>query len=321
MPDSKSVPTFTPEQCTEARAFLDKEGYVVMHPIFDPARLSQLNDLYWQALQSINPCIDRERKETWINAEFPGEYSTGILGYYGLPQSDYMWELRKSPTLLHIFADFHGVSPDDMCVSLDAMICMFSHKNKKASWLHRDQVPGLEGGELLSLQGIWMHGATGPHDAGFCCVPGSHIQPRHDGPLPKRHYDPLPADAPEHQSSCKILTPENSCIVFNSRLLHCNTAATRDRPPSHVMNSNPVPQLNRQGGYISYFPKIYRSPLVLEKKKALYKKGQGTSHWAPYAHKKSMMPRYPRTARYTPMKKLEPTLVDGEIPKDRLHLL
>ena len=267
-------------------------------------------------MTNLNTNINRFDRKTWNNLTFPGDFSTGIMPYYGMSQSDFAWYHRLKPINIKIFAYLHGVKPDELCSSMDALNIMFNYKNKKKSWLHRDQNPSLTFGNINSYQGIYSRYSVEEKDAGFSFIPNSHLID-YDGLNAKKHYLPLGMEDSLHKHSKKLLSPENSLIIFNSKTIHCNSAGFINRP-----NSNDIPRLNRMGVYLSYWPKTLRTIEILEKKKQLYRDGIGTSHWGILAEKKKNKPRWPRNSKADKINILKPTLnSDNDIPLDRLNLM
>ena len=306
---------FKRDQLSSASQYLEVEGYVVIEDIYSEEELEGLENLFWEALESQNSKINRNDVTSWTNSHFPGEFSTGIMTYYGICQSDYLWSLRSNPIFLEIFGHFLGIATEELCCSMDGLNCMFSKKNKKKSWLHRDQVSNLEGGHLKSLQGIFNHYPVGECDGGFVICPKSHLETVDTSV--KRHFQMLPEEDHHHENSYKLLIPGNSLIIFNSKLLHCNCSGSKDR-----LGLNGERILNRLSVYISYWPKKERSLKVLKEKQRLYLQGQGTSHWGIYAHKKPLKPRWPRPKTSDEIKLIKPRLSpEGNIPETRLYLM
>lgn len=311
-----------PDDLTMAKQQLETLGVTVFGPILENEELDQAETLFWQAMTTLNPNINPTERSTWNNKTFPGEFSTGIYAHYGLAQSDFAWYLRCYPKLHQIFASLHNIESDDLVTSMDAISVQFDHRNKKKSWLHRDQVPWLKEGDLLSLQGVWNRYPVTETDGGFICCPGSHlwdIDRPTNGKITKGHYMPLKPTDPLQNQAKLLLLDENCFTIFNSRLLHSNCSAVKNRA-NHPINENPL--LNRLGCYISMWPKAHRSDKVLQEKQHLYYLGQGSSHWGIHATKKQLLPRWPRSENSDQIGYLLPTLTEfGDIPAERLALL
>ena len=143
------------------------------------------------------------------------------------------------------FSNYHNVPSNELCCSMDYINVMFDYKNKKESWLHRDQAWWLYNGNTLSLQGFYSRYSVDKDDSGFVCVPYSH-KLDYQKTSTKTHYVVLDKNSDLHNYSVKILIPENSFIVFNSKTLHCNQSGSRNLQGT-IEN---IPLLNRLGACI-----------------------------------------------------------------------
>ena len=131
---------------------------------------------------------------------------------------------------------------------------------------HKDQHPNHKG---LSVQAVYTHFGSGPHDAGTCVVPGSHKvtfpwEWRGKGDHQRAPEDALPALQP-----LKPDVPPDSVVFFNSRLLHASVCGT-----GHVCG-RPA----RLGLCVAYAPVARRSEQTRRKKEKAYLQGKCSSHW------------------------------------------
>jgi hypothetical protein len=304
--------TFTIAEVLESEQYLQDYGYVCYREILTQSETCRYDNLLRDLLTKLNPNIHLSDHTTWTNKEMPGDYSTGIVTHYGVPQSDFAWYLRTHPQTQQAFANLYKIHRDELCTSLDGINLQFNYRNHKRNWLHRDQVPWVEGGNLPSYQGIYSRYPSGDQDGGFICVPNSHNSEIPYNPKIKTHWAKIAESDPVQDEAKKINVPENSLLIFSSRLLHSNTSGTR----------NHTDRLNRVANYLSFWPKSGRSERVLQKKQQIYRDGAGTSHWAIYARRTPVKPRWPRSNKSTPLPHLLPGLTNGrDIPAARLALL
>ena len=140
------------------------------------------------------------------------------------------------------------------------------------SWLHQDQ---RKEDTRLSVQGILNLMPSGEHDAGFICVPGSHVDYTDAPPNMKSDWIMLPENSPLQQQARKLIVPERSILLFNSKLLHANTGMN----PRHT-HPRGDKHLNRLSAYITFVPKERQSVEVRNKRIQGYHEGKSTSHWA-----------------------------------------
>lgn len=304
--------TFTFREKTASQEYLNQHGYVVYRNILTESETTEYDQLLAKMLQDLNPRVKLNDHTTWTNQEMPGDYSTGIVTHYGVPQTDFAWYMRCHPVVQQVFADLHDIDRDELCVSLDGINLQFNYRNKKKHWLHRDQVPWLKDGDLPSYQGVYTRYLSGSTDGGFICVTDSHNQSVSHDPKIKSHWARIPESDPLQKQVTKLNLPSNSLLIFNSRLIHSNTSGSQ----------NHTERLNRVANYLSFWPKSWRTEKVFQKKCQIYKDGAGTSHWAIHARRTPVKPRWPRSSKSTPLPHLHPTLVNGkDIPSERLMLL
>lgn len=304
--------TFDVEEAIASRQHLEQKGYVVYRDILTLEEITHYDLLLSDLLHQLNPRIQLDNHTSWTNQEMPGDYSTGIVTHYGVPQTDFAWYMRTHTRTQQAFAQLYKIPRGELCSSLDGINLQFNYRNRKRNWLHRDQVPWLEGGDLPSYQGVYSRYPSGPQDGGFVCVADSHLSAIPHDPKIKTHWARISESDPLQKKAQKINVPENSLLIFSSRLLHSNTSG----------GVNHTDRLNRVANYLSFWPKSGRSEEVLNKKCKIYKDGAGTSHWAIYARRSPVKPRFPRSKKNTPLVHIEATLTPkGDIPSERYCLL
>ena len=173
-------------------------------------------------MEYICPRIKRGDPASW-QAHFPKTYK-GLLNLYGAAQADFAWRVRVATRVKMAFSAIFGT--EDLTVSQDAVIVEAQKRaRKRPSWLHKDQAPDLPTG--YSIQGIYSYWPSAPTDAGTCLVPKSHLT-IYDWENEQRelwHKNWLLAPDQSARTSVKPLVPENSLILFDSRLLHANVDA------------------------------------------------------------------------------------------------
>ena len=314
---------FSMNELKEAKEHLNSEGFVVFSPIMSSSELEHSKNLFWDALQTLNPKIDRFDKTTWTNHTFPEKFSSGIVSYYGLPQSDYAWNIRTNKNIKEIFMHLRGIEDiQDLCCSLDSLSIMFSSKNKSNLNLHRDQAYWLKFGDVQSLQGVFIHQEVGENDGGFVYCPKSHLEKENYGDYRIRNHFVRVFKENDlldyYNNIVKLLLPKNTLIVFSSKLVHANVSASKDR----LSSENGTPNINRIGLYVSYWSKELRSEETLKNKEKLYRRGEPTTHFGFLCQCSSPVYPYRRDQNADKLWFLVPKLLeDGGIPKERLALM
>ena len=297
---------FNKDDAKNWKEFLEREGYVVIKNIEEKkVVLSDILDQFKKDWTTVSPKFDFSDKTTWGIENTPMVYGKGIAVFNGFGQSDFIWKLRLNNNIQNIFKEIYGTK--DLVVSLDGFSVFLSNKQKSKSWLHVDQNPC---NQLYSIQGSYNFLPVNEEDAGFLVVPGSH---KTFTPKVKNKKDWFIVDQEEFiPQSRKLLIPENCFTLWNSKLIHSNIGISKSKKEL---------ELNRLTAYITFLPKSLRSDSIKDQKILAYHNSKTTSHWANQCQIKTYPwgfgPRY-ETRGYGCLK---PTLIDGEIPEERLNLL
>eukprot|EP00435_Cladocopium_sp_Y103_P071750 s11_g38.t1 len=241
---------------------LRENGFAILQGVLGDAG-HIFRDEFWKAMTKVVPDLDIGKQHTW---NFPKGFR-GIVTSYGLPHADFAWMVRAHPRIREAFASIFGTK--DLVVSLDAVIAQAQNsKSKLPGWLHKDQHPNHKG---LSVQAVYTHFGSGPHDAGTCVVPGSHKVTFPWEWRAKGDHLRAPEDA-ALQPALQPLKPDvppDSVVFFNSRLLHASVCGT-----GHVCG-RPA----RLGVCVAYAPVARRSEQTRRKKEKAYLQGKCSSHW------------------------------------------
>ena len=254
-----------PEANADFLWHLEDRGFAVLEGILgsNPSCQAFLDD-FWRAMAAVVPGTDPLREQTW---DFPRGFR-GIVTSYGLPQADFAWTIRAHPRVRHAFARIFDT--ERLVVSLDAIIAEArTAKTKLPPWLHKDQHPS---NASLSVQAVYTHFGSGPHETGTCVVPGSH-KLTFDW---ERHARTDHVRAPEdsHFQVVKPNVPPDSMVFFNSRLVHASLGGTPQQS-----NAAPAPRPARLGVCVAYAPLSRRSEVTRRKKEKAYFEGKCSSHW------------------------------------------
>ena len=307
IPNCFTPPTFVKTDVDGWKAFLEKEGYVVIKDMIDGPQIEELFDQFKKDWTDVSPKFDFGDKTTWGIENTPMMYNKGVAVFTGFGNSELMWKLRLNSDIQSLFKHIHRT--DDLVVSLDGFSVFLSSKQKSNPWLHVDQHPT---NPIYSVQGAYNFNAVSADDAGFVVVPGSHntFVP----PPTKTNKDWIIVD-PEAfgKVAVKLCIPENCFTFWNSKLIHANTGITKKKK---------TPEFNRLTAYIAYLPKTLRDDATRKQRIQAYLDSQTTSHWA----NKCQIKRYPwgfgprfETRGFIPLK--ASLTDDGKIPEERLKLL
>ena len=276
--------------------YLNIEGYVVIGNVLSVNERDAWKNGMFDMLNYLHPNFNKIDRSTWINRNMPRSFGKAIQHENGICQCKYVWELRTNPIIKEIFSRVHNTN--DLVSSMDAISISWSKKNKSKSWAHVDQNPTIRGGELYSIQGAYNYYPVEEFDRGFCAVPKSHHQYEETirnfeeaGCLGDKHYLEL-SKINLNPIMTKFLIPENTFVLWNSKLIHANQNEIRDRPN----DENDLPQLNRLTQYITMMPREWRSENDYRQKIKACIEGKGTSHWANMCELKKPQ-RYSRSSQ------------------------
>ena len=299
------VPSFEVDDYKNWKEYFNKEGYVVIKNILTTELKEKVINMFKKELKEISPNFDWNDKKTWISKNTPSVWGKGSLVFNGFGQSNSNWELRLQSKAKEVFSKIYD--DEDLVVSFDGLNMYVSEKQKSKSWLHQDQRPT---DNRLSVQGVLNLLPCNEFDAGFICVPKSHIEykPPNDKEY-KKDWIVLPPGNDYESKSVKLIVPERSLILFHSKLIHSNTGMAKNHPNKVC--------LNRLSAYITFVPRKRQTKKAYEDRMKGYFTGKCTSHWADRYEPKNI-PFHIRK-RINSFNNLKPLVdKDGKIPEDRL---
>jgi len=301
-------PIYDPDQTGDWKSHLDSEGFVVLRNAISEDKAKEATANFMDEIHTISPGFKPDDKTTWTSANYPGVYGKGSIVFKGMAQSTSNWILRIYSIAMMAFAMVYGVGKDQLAVSFDGMSLFVDKKQQSEPWPHQDQKSS---DKRLSIQGILNLLPCGHGDAGFVCVPKSHLE--YTAPDQKTDWVLTPKDHPILEKLVKLVIPEpRTLILFNSKLIHANTGMSGSH---HVGQS-----LNRLSAYITFVPRERQTEEIRRKRLERYHSGNCTSHWAD-RHEEKKAP-FHIASKLKTFNHLTPKVEeDGSIPKERLALI
>ncbi|MHB1909666.1 MAG: phytanoyl-CoA dioxygenase family protein [Nitrososphaerales archaeon] len=288
------------------REHLDEEGYAVIGDVLTERERGEAFRFFLKDMQTVSPKFDVRDPSTYEINFTPMMFSKGLAMFNGFGNSDFMWYLRTRSSIQHIYETLFGTR--ELNVSMDGFSLFVSSDQKPGQWLHIDQHPE---DSLLSIQGAYNFLPVGETSAGLVIVPRSHLTYK---PVINRKTDWITYDKNksgyEHLESeaVKLIIPKNCFVLWNSKLLHANTGITGKK----------MRRFDRLTCYITYLPKDDRLSTVRQR---AYLNGDTTSHWANRCEIKKYPYGFGPTYESRGFGRIQPTLVEGKIPQDRLNFL
>lgn len=228
----------------ENREELERLGYTIVPNVLSHEECCATINGLKAHLETMFPEIEGL---SWIDKEkkFRPALMHGIAGIGPLGQSEVQWAVREK--LAPYFAELWNVSENNLITSQDGFNVTSPARagnEEVPDWLHTDQ--SLRTSEHRCWQGTVTLVTQDAEDAGFICVPGSHlvhdaygemIAKRRDVPrknLPAKHWFRIGQDLEwiEQQSGHavqRIPVPEGAMILWDSRLVHAGTLPLQGR--------------------------------------------------------------------------------------------
>lgn len=298
--------TFSVEDTVEWKNYLDTEGYVVIHDAISEGDGNTAINMFKDEITHVSPRFNWDDTKTWITENSPMIWSKSSVVFNGFGQSDCNWFLRLNSKTKQAFSVVYDT--DQLATSFDGFSMFLSDTQKSVSWLHQDQRVS---DKRYSIQGILNLLPCNEFDAGFICVPKSHIN--YTAPPTNTDWVMLPKDDPNEKMAVKILTPARSLILFHSKTIHANTGIVKNHPKGL--------HLNRLSAYITFVPKNRQTEDIVKERIKGYFSGVATSHYADRFEIKRIPTRIIAKYAARGFNNLKPKVENGEIPKERLELI
>jgi hypothetical protein len=287
------------------KKYLDKEGYVVFNNAVTKKQKELVINMFKKDLNIISPSFKWDDLKTWTSKNAPIVFGKSSAVYCGFGHCDTNWYLRLKSKAEKIFKKAYNTN--DLVVSFDGMSFFFSDKQKSQnSWLHQDQ---RSSDKRISYQGVLNLLERTSNDAGFICIPRSHKE--YKAPDSNRDWIIIPKNSEYQNKAIKLITPERSLILFNSKLIHANCGMEKKHPKGiHI---------NRLSAYITFVPRS-RQPIEIRQKRIdKYLSGKSCSHWADRYEPKKMI--FYLSKKFSLFNTIKPSLtIKNNIPSERLRL-
>ena len=300
-------PLFSISDVTNWKTHFEQEGYVVIKNIISDTINEEATSLFKQEWNIVSPNFDWDNTSTWTTTNSPMVWGKSSVVFNGFSQSRFMWLLRTQPSIYEAFSKVYNTS--ELATSFDGFSVFISPKQKSPNWLHQDQ---RSDDHQLSIQGLVNLKPVGEYDAGFVCVPKSHLT--HIPTASKRDWVMLDKDDPHYQMAGKLIIPKNCLVLWNSKTIHSNTG----------MNSKHPKKLhhNRLSAYITFVPKSRQTDEIIQERIQGYKAGVSCSHWAARMEVKKLPFHLKKTYLARNFNNIAPVLDEnGNIPEKYLKLI
>lgn len=262
----------------EHKKKLAEDGYCVIENVLNSSEVKQCQELFWDWMEELDTGIKRWDWSTWTNDRIPIQ-DRGIVHYPSITHSNFVWHVRCNPNIRSIFTQLWH-DPKLLVGFCRARLLPPATitKDNGKRWYHVDQSSRRRG--LHCIQGQINLVDSDETDPGLMVIPRSHLYHKdffkiHNIGCSREWYKHSPEDLKwfyetKKLKEHKIVASAGSLILWDSRTIHCNRAATanqlnKDRPGMCV--------------FVCYTPKKWCNQEVLIKKQEAFKKVAFTSHW------------------------------------------
>ncbi|KAJ9092027.1 hypothetical protein QFC21_007007 [Naganishia friedmannii] len=257
---------------------LVRDGYAVV-PAISADKAAHYVERMHDWLESFDLGYDRNDPSTIREECLPIISPKGMIQHYGVCHEDTVWQVRQEPGVMGAFETVYGT--EDLIVSFDAVNISFANRKDLsgvgAPWPHQDQDPDRPG--FRCLQGLVNLLPNGPDDGGLIIAKGAHL-------LSERYHKELGHEErpwawtnemynvtdegmkwlEDHNCEwVKVEANPGDLIIWDSRAPHYNVPPTGSQ--------------NRMCVYTCYAPVSTATQEELLKKKEIFEKRQGTTHW------------------------------------------
>eukprot|EP01038_Epipyxis_sp_PR26KG_P014112 gene14112-18933_t len=240
-------------QKSEILDYFHKNGYVVIKNVANSGEISDAKSSFWNYCESTILGLDRNDPKTWDEKHWPSDKINGITNFHGFNHSNFMWNSRLLPKVKEAFKLLWATN--DLIVSFDAGNAFRPWQYDpewltKGGWWHIDQnsTIGPHRAGLICVQGLVTYYDANENTGGLCVIPFSHLQ--HDEICSRSPYSKLKIDFVQIEESDPITqmdkylicAKEGDLILWDSRLVHCNTPAltysTNNKKSSDIINQS-----------------------------------------------------------------------------------
>ena len=266
------------------------DGYCVIPNILNEEECDSTINKIWDWLENLNTGIDRNNQETWIDDNWPLSFK-GIIQHLRVGHEEFVWNIRTHSNVINVFEKIWNTN--DLIVSFDAINIMkpyeiTNHREKK-KWFHIDQSNKKEG--LHCVQSFVNLETCTLDDACFSCFPKSH---NYHSEMCKYFNIDTPKDwiklkneelqwlTDKGCESIRVPVPKGAMLLWDSRVVHCNTPPKAPRP---------IPRF-RYVIYVCMTPKSWCDEINLDKRKKAFYEMRMTTHWP---HDVTLFPKIPNT--------------------------
>jgi len=268
---------------------LAQHGVAIVPSVLNEHECAAMMTGAWDMLEHLTSCwpvpISRWDAATWKGFRDLFPTRSMLLQHFGVGHADFVWEVRRNPKCMEIFAKIWNSPVEDLLVSFDGMSFQFPPEItgfgffKGQNWYHTDQNYSRNGFECV--QG-WVTGLdVGVGDATLAFYEGSH---RYHGEFASRFSARVVAEKKDFYKLSEeekafymdrgctetfVVCPKGSLVLWDSRVIHCGVEARMGRAAANF----------RCIVYLCYMPRTMANEKELAKRRKAFEEGRMTTHW------------------------------------------
>lgn len=272
----------------QVRHILEQDGLIIIPGVLDKLECELMFSGMWDFFEHITQQWDspilRSDSSTWN--QFDNLIPSNAMMYqtWNISHAQHMWDIRSKEKIVNIWAKFWDVKPIDLLASFDGASWLVPHEftpdyihPEFDYWFHLDQT--VHKTKLDGIQGFVTALDVNPGDATFVYYKNSHklIQELTQTFGIRTDSDWYPLNQEENDfflSKCgdpkKLLCQAGSLVIWDSRLVHCNTGPSLSR-----LNPN-----YRCVQYLSYMPKSLSDQKTINKRIEAFGNLLTSNHYA-----------------------------------------
>jgi hypothetical protein len=226
---------------------LTQDGIVIIPNLLDELECKNMYNGMWDCFEHLTQeweiPIERSNPSTWKEFKHLKPNNWMMYQCWGISHAQHLWDIRSNKKIVNIWAGLLGTEPSNLLVSYDGISWLPPHEDifdqvlpEFKPWFHLDQTvlkPYFDG-----MQGLVTGLDVNPDDATFVYYPNSHNMIKElvnkFGVRTKSDWYLLTDEENDfYRSICgdpvKLICPAGSLVIWDSRLVHCNTGPRKYR--------------------------------------------------------------------------------------------
>nr|WRJ69668.1 2OG-Fe(II) oxygenase superfamily [Oceanusvirus sp.] len=274
-----------------ADAALRRDGVAVIPGLLSKSEIERLRAEMFGVLGRVTAhCskpITEDDPASWRSLHELYPMHSMLLQHWQLGQSQPVWDIRQTDSVIQPFCEIWKTKPADMLVSFDGLSVHFPPELTKCEktdrergwfrkgWFHTDQASTKKGRHCV--QGFVNLYDVNRGDATLRVLTGSHNSHEkyfaNSGIVCKQDWhkvsDQAIADHFSEHAPARVLSKEGDLVLWDSRTIHHGSEPLKGRAEPNT----------RMAVYVCYTPRRWATKNDLKRKREHFANARVTSHW------------------------------------------